>query len=134
MENIFAYGTLLFEDEEPSHGINASKYIKETKEGWVTGTLYAVEGFPFLVLEGDHRVKGKLFICNEIDPLLDKYDIIEGASQPEPFFERTTVEVELADGGKAKAYCYIAGRKLKSSFAKKEYLVESGDWLNYYDE
>ncbi len=133
MNNLFAYGTLLFEDEEPSHGINASRYIEETKTASVKGTLYAVEGFPFLVLEGDGRVKGKLFVCSEIDTLLDKYDIIEGASQAEPFFERTIVKVELSDGKKTKAYCYVAGRKLRSSFAKEEYLIRSGDWLKYYD-
>ncbi len=134
MNNLFAYGTLLYEDEDPSHGINASRYIKESVVAWVKGTLYAVEGFPFLVLNGDGKVKGKLFTCSEIEPLLDKYDIIEGANQTEPFFERTIVDVELESGEKTRAYCYIAGRKLQNCFAKEEYLVRSGDWMNYYNE
>ncbi len=130
MEKLFVYGTLLFEDEEPSHGVNAKQHIRETKLGWVKGKLYVVEGFPFLVPGGDKKVKGKLFFCEDIEPLIKKYDRIEGANQSEPFFERKKVEVELDDGEKEEAFCYIGGRKLQDCFAKPEYLIESGEWMN----
>lgn len=130
MENIFVYGTLLFEDEDPSHGIDTTHYILESKQAWIKGKLYAVEGFPFLVQDGDDQVKGKMFICENIDVLLERYDKIEGVTQEEPFFERKIVEVYLGNGTVEKAYCYVAGNKLKECFAKEKYHVKSGDWTN----
>ncbi len=129
MRNLFVYGMLLFEDEEPTHGINAKKYIKKSEPAQTRGKLYVVEGFPFLVPEKEGRVKGKLFTCQDIDTLLSKYDVIEGANQPNPFFERKVIEVELEDGSTEEAYCYVGGKSLQTCFAKTEYLVESGDWL-----
>ncbi len=130
MENLFVYGMLLFENEEPSHGINTEKYILDVESAWIKGDLYVVEGFPFLVLGGENKVKGKLLKCKDIDVLLARYDIIEGANQPDPFFEREVIQVNLEDGGKEKAYCYVGGRSLCECFAKDEYLVESGNWLD----
>ncbi len=130
MDNLFVYGMLLFEDEDPSHGIDTKRHIDKTKRGWVEGRLYVVEGFPFLVPEGEHKVKGKLLKCNDIDTLLQKYDVIEGANQPDPFFEREVVTVNLENGDEEKAYCYVGGRSLRDCFAKERYLVETGDWLD----
>ncbi|MGM0510298.1 MAG: gamma-glutamylcyclotransferase family protein [Thermoplasmatota archaeon] len=133
MNNLFVYGTLIFEDESPSHGLNAPKYILKSEMAYVKGRLYAVEGFPFLVLNGNNKVKGKLFRCEEIEPLLEKYDRIEGANQVEPFFERKVIEVELEDGTKENAYTYIGGGKLRKAFAKPEYELKSGDWISTFD-
>lgn len=134
MNNLFVYGTLLFEEEEPSHGIKAYRYIEESLDAWVEGTLYAVEGFPFVVLNGEGKVKGRLFKCSDVEPLIQKYDKIEGADQVEPFFERKKTEVILENGEKEKAYCYVGGRKLRECFAKEEYKIPEGDWLKISEE
>ncbi len=131
MDKIFAYGTLLFEDEDPNHGVDTYRYILDTKEGRVRGKLYAIEGFPFLVLDendDNNLVIGKLFTCKEIEHLLEKYDRIQGATQIDPFFERKVVDVILEDGEQEKGFCYVAGIKLRDSFAKEKYRIRSGDW------
>lgn len=130
MDNIFVYGMLLFEDEEPAHGIETKRYLKSVRPAWVEGNLYVVEGFPFLVLGGENRVKGKILEFNEIGYILDKYDVIEGANQPNPFFERVIVKAHLEDDTTDKAYCYVGGKSLRECFAKEKYLIESGDWLD----
>lgn len=134
MNNLFAYGTLMYEDEDPTHGIDIDKYLEETLPGKVKGTLYVVEGFPFLTLEGDDWVEGKLFKFKNLDPLLKKYDRIEGADKVNPFFERKIIEVKLEDGSEEKAHCYVGGDGLNESFAKPEYRVENGDWNNVKED
>jgi len=130
MDNLFVYGMLLFEDEEPSHGIETRRYVLDSHEAWVEGDLFVVEGFPFLVPEGDNKVRGKLLECKEVDTLLQKYDVIQGANQSDPFFERVEVEAILEDGERKKAHCYIGGRNLCECFAKDRYKVDSGDFLD----
>ncbi|MFO7792790.1 MAG: gamma-glutamylcyclotransferase family protein [Candidatus Saliniplasma sp.] len=128
MDSLFTYGTLRYEDEEPNFGIDLNKYIEETKNGIVEGDLYVVEGFPFLDPDGDGEVKGKMFVLSDIERVLDKYDRIEGAQDPEPFFKREVVDVELEDGSVEKAYCYIGGDNLRKCFGKPEYKVEECNW------
>ncbi len=128
MNNLFAYGTLMYEDEEPSFSIDLDKYLVETKKGEVRGDLYVVEGFPFLDPEGNGKVEGKLFILSDIDRVLSKYDKIEGAEESQPFFERRVMEVELKDGSEVDAYCYVGGESLRKCFGKPEYKVDASCW------
>ena len=127
MNKLFAYGTLRYEDEDPSYGVKVSKYLENTSMGKVKGSLYVIEGFPFLLREGDNWVKGKLFEFSETDEIIDKYDRIEGADKIDPFFERVVVKVHLEDGSIEESYCYVGGKSLKNFFAKPEYKVECGD-------
>jgi len=128
MNNLFTYGTLLYEDEEPSFNIDINRYIEEVKRGVVQGDLYVVEGFPFLNLEGDGTVKGKLFVLKNIENILTKYDKIEGSDDPNPFFERKVVNVKLEDGSEEKAYCYVGGNRLIECFGKPEYRMDECNW------
>lgn len=127
MDKLFAYGTLRYEDEEPSFGIDLQKYLEDSYEGKVRGHLYVIEGFPFLVNEGSDWIRGKLFEFSDIDPILEKYDKIEGADKIDPFFERETVEVYMDDGSVENAHCYVGGESLRNYFAKPEYIVKCGD-------
>lgn len=133
MNNLFTYGTLLYEDKNPTYGIEMKKYLEKGVHGKVKGTLYVVEGFPFLTLDGDDWVDGKLFKFKELEHLLKKYDRIEGADKVDPFFERVNVKVRLDDGNEEEAYCYIGGSGLEKSFAKPEYRVKSEDWNKVKD-
>ncbi|MFO8109249.1 MAG: gamma-glutamylcyclotransferase family protein [Thermoplasmata archaeon] len=130
MDNIFVYGMLLFEDEEPIHGIDTKRFIVKVQPAWVRGNLYVVEGFPFLVPGGKNKVKGKLLMLKDTEEILERYDVIEGANQTDPFFERVEVQVYLENGSKEKAYCYVGGKNLRECFAKEKYILESGDWLD----
>lgn len=128
MNSLFAYGTLMYEDEEPSFSIDLDKYVENTIRGEVKGDLYVVEGFPFLDPDGEGNVKGKLFVLSDIEKILSKYDKIEGAEDPEPFFERKVVDVKLENGEEKSAYCYVGGRSLINCFGKPEYKVKASSW------
>ncbi len=128
MNNLFAYGTLMYEDEEPSINIELDKYLDETKKGEIKGDLYVVEGFPFLDPTGNGTVKGKLFVFSDIDRVLSKYDKIEGSEESDPFFERRVVDVILEDGTEEEAYCYVGGNSLIRCFGKAEYRVKNCSW------
>lgn len=129
MDNLFTYGTLIYEDEDPNFGIELDKYLEETKEGVVEGDLYVVEGFPFLDPEGKGEVKGKLLVLSNIETVLKKYDRIEGANNTDPFFNREIVDVKLKDGSVEKAYCYVGGESLIKCFGTPEYKVEECNWI-----
>ena len=128
---LFVYGTFIFEDQDPSHGIDTTEIIDETKTGWVEGKLYQTGGFPFLVLEGDDKVKGKLFRCCTINPLIKTYDKIEGVNEPNPFFERVVTDVELERGNELEAYVYVAGSYLKNKYMKPKNRITTGCWLDW---
>ncbi|MGM0405609.1 MAG: gamma-glutamylcyclotransferase family protein [Thermoplasmatota archaeon] len=128
MNNLFVYGTLMYEDEEPSFSIDLNKYLIESKRGEVRGDLYVVEGFPFLDPEGSGTVEGKLLSLSEIDVVLSKYDKIEGADEREPFFDRKVMDVKLKDGSEVDAYCYVGGKSLIKCFGKSEYKVDASCW------
>jgi len=118
----------MYEDEKPNFGVEFNQYLLKTKKGVVEGDLYVVEGFPFLDPNGKSQVKGKLFVLSDIDKVLSKYDMIEGAKDPEPFFKREVVDVELEDGSKEEAYCYVGGPSLIKCFGKSEHKVQVCNW------
>ena len=131
INSLFVYGTFIFEDEDPSHGIDTDKYINDVKKGWVEGTLYHSKGFPFLVLEGTDKVKGKLFKCCDITPMIKKYDKIEGVNNSNPFFERVSTKVNLDDGSSEEAYVYVAGSYLKNMYKSPKNKIKENYWVDW---
>ncbi len=131
IDSLFVYGTFIFEDEDPSHGIDTNKFIEEVKEGWVKGSLYQTKGFPFLVLDGKKKIKGKLFKCNDVRPLIEKYDKIEGVNDANPFFDRVETEVHLDGEETEKAFIYVAGTYLKNKYKKPKNRIEEDHWLDW---
>ena len=128
---LFVYGTFIYEDQDPSHGVNTHKYIENVKSGWVEGRLYQTKGFPFLVLEGDDKIRGKIFKCSDIKPLIEKYDKIEGVNDQSPFFERVTTKVYLENSKTIEAYVYVAGSKLRNKYKKPKNRIEEEHWLDW---
>lgn len=128
---IFVYGTFIFEDEDPSHGIDTNKYIEDVKTGWVEGSLYQTKGFPFLVLDGEDKIKGKVFRYSDVKPLIEKYDKIEGVNDANPFFDRVTTEVHLEDDENQEAYVYVAGSFLRNKHMKPKNRIHEDHWLDW---
>lgn len=131
INSLFVYGTFIFEDEDPSHGVNTNKYIENVKTGWVEGSLYQTKGFPFLVLEGEDKIKGKVFKCCDIKPLIEKYDKIEGVNDANPFFDRVATEVHMDDGETKEAYVYVAGSYLKNKYMRPKNRIDEEYWLDW---
>lgn len=121
---LFVYGTFIYEDQDPSHGINTPRYIKDVRSGWVEGRLYQTKGFPFLVLEGDDKIRGKVFKCGDIKPLIEKYDKIEGVDDQNPFFDRVSTQVHLEGDEIEEAYVYVAGSKLRNKYMNPKNRIE----------
>ncbi len=128
---LFVYGTFIFEDEDPSHGVNTNKYVDQVENGWVEGRLYQTKGFPFLVLDGDDKIRGKVFKCSDIKPLIEKYDKIEGVNDANPFFDRVDTEVYLDSGETEEAYVYVAGSKLRNKYMEPKNRIEEEHWLDW---
>lgn len=128
---LFVYGTFIYEDQDPSQGINTPKYIENVRTGWVKGRLYQTKGFPFLVLDGDDKVRGKVFKCSDIKPLIEKYDKIEGVNDANPFFDRVSTKVHIEDGEKEKAHLYVAGSKLRNKYMDPKNRIEEEHWLDW---
>ncbi len=127
-EYLFVYGTL--RSDIPS---SMSKFLRRraTLVGKTTasGRLYDLGGYPGFV-GGGGRVIGELYRINEDQAeetwqLLDAYESVSGAASDE--YQRVTIEVRVAAGGKFIAHTYAYQR---ATAGKTE--IPGGDYPPFY--
>jgi gamma-glutamylcyclotransferase (GGCT)/AIG2-like uncharacterized protein YtfP len=119
-DRLFVYGTL--RAGEAARALVAS-HVARSVPGTVRGAMYAFPmGYPGLV-DGEGAVRGELLWLSDLAaalPLLDEY---EGED-----FARVERSVELEDGTRVTAWCYVLSDP--SSVAGAE-VVPGGDWISY---
>jgi gamma-glutamylcyclotransferase (GGCT)/AIG2-like uncharacterized protein YtfP len=119
-DRLFVYGTL--RAGEAARALVAS-HVARSVPGTVRGAMYAFPmGYPGLV-DGEGAVRGELLWLSDLAaalPLLDEY---EGED-----FARVERSVELEDGTRVTAWCYVLSDP--SSVAGAE-MVPGGDWISY---
>lgn len=97
--------------------------------GRIGGRLYAVAGYPGLVLsdQPDERVVGELVQMPDPDAALSRLDAYEECSPafPEPHeYVRTLLPIELESGGTVQAWVYLYNHAVDGLP-----LIASGDFL-----
>ena len=116
---IAVYGTLRrgFPNHERA-GMDELQFLGECR---FSGTLYDLGPFPGVKLTDEGRVAGERYRCT--DEALARLDRFEGATAPEPMFERVRV-VLLEPPCEAWVYEYAGS-------VSAHLQVDSGDWLSY---
>jgi gamma-glutamylcyclotransferase (GGCT)/AIG2-like uncharacterized protein YtfP len=121
-DRLFVYGTL--RAGEAARALVAG-HVARSVPGTVRGAMYAFPmGYPGLV-DGEGAVRGELLWLSDLGtalPLLDEY---EGED-----FARVVRSVELADGTRVQAWCYVLADPSSVSVAGAEE-VPGGDWIDY---
>jgi gamma-glutamylcyclotransferase (GGCT)/AIG2-like uncharacterized protein YtfP len=112
---IFVYGTL----RTGAAMTSLLRGCRRIGDATVTGALYDLRSYPALVLEGEGRVRGEVWLCpGETLARLDTYEQVE-----EGLFRRVEVEIEGAP-----CWTYVAGPLLDEEIAGAP-AIASGCWL-----
>lgn len=127
MHRLFVYGSLRTGTGHPMAGVLAAAGCCEGP-ATVCGRLYALDGYPGVVLEpaGAHPVTGELWRIDDLGVFarLDAYEGC-GADDLQPFeFERVRTEVRSAGGERHEAWVYTYAGDVDETRR-----VPSGDWL-----
>jgi gamma-glutamylcyclotransferase (GGCT)/AIG2-like uncharacterized protein YtfP len=120
-ERLFVYGTL-----RPGQAAWAlvAGHVVRSVPGTVRGAMYAFPlGYPGLV-DGDGTVQGELLWLADLDAALPLLDDYEGDD-----FARVVRAVELADGSRVTAWCYVLSDPSSVSVAGA-IEVPGGDWID----
>jgi gamma-glutamylcyclotransferase (GGCT)/AIG2-like uncharacterized protein YtfP len=119
-DRLFVYGTL--RAGEAARALVAA-HVARSVPGTVRGAMYAFPmGYPGLI-DGDGAVRGELLWLAEPGaalPLLDEY---EGDD-----FARVVRAVELEDGTRVTAWCYVLADPASVAGAE---VVPGGDWTHF---
>lgn len=112
IDKVFVYGTLM--QGQRNAQVIPSGAIRELRLATTIGTLYDTGcGFPAVVLGGQERslVFGECVHLSTLPKVLRAMDALEGFGgfdDPEPLFRRTIVPVQLGQGEKVRAWCYVS--------------------------
>lgn len=121
-DRLFVYGTL--RAGEAARALVAA-HVARSVPGTIRGAMYAFPmGYPGLV-DGDGRVRGELLWLADLDAALPLLDDYEGED-----FARVERTVELADGTRLTAWCYVLSDPSSVS-AAGAVAVPGGDWIDY---
>jgi gamma-glutamylcyclotransferase (GGCT)/AIG2-like uncharacterized protein YtfP len=121
-DRLFVYGTL--RAGEAARALVAA-HVARSVPGTVRGAMYAFPmGYPGLV-DGDGAVRGELLWLADLDAALPLLDDYEGED-----FARVERTVELEDGTRLTAWCYVLSDP-SSVRAAGAVEVPGGDWIDY---
>ena len=126
-EYLFAYGTLR-PGREPAEIADAVAKLRAVGEGFVSGTLYDLGGYPGAVPDpkAKGRIAGTVMELPEDESVLERLDEYEGFDPEAPEtseFVRVRQAVELKTGGTVECWFYKYNREPKD--AK---IVRNGEW------
>jgi gamma-glutamylcyclotransferase (GGCT)/AIG2-like uncharacterized protein YtfP len=122
---LFVYGTLIPE-LAPFEIAETVKQLKFIGGGFVYGLLYDLGEYPAIILQGTHKVFGKVFELPNDEHILEKIDEYEGFkanNELESLYLRKQTTVYFNDK-KLKSWVYEYNQNL-SHFP----IIESGNYL-----
>jgi len=122
---VFLYGTLMrgFESHD---SLGVSERAEFAGEGHCVGTLYDLDDYPGMTLEGDGRVRGELYRGG--DDLLEDIDRF-ARYYPESYDDSVYVRhLEQVVDRDLDAWVYVYNLPIEDGT-----VVESGDWREYAD-
>lgn len=129
---VFVYGTL-------RHGLGnygrilAGNTVHEQPATLPNVTMYNAGGFPFVSLDGENTVTGEVMYLDprNAEMTMRRLDRLEGFQRPgarHNMYERTQVDVTLADGITLRAWTYVTSES-SQEWTEDMDVLESGDWV-----
>jgi len=91
------------------------------------GTLYHIDEYPGLVLDGNDEVRGELFVIDEA--LAQRLDEYEGCFESPPLYVREKISV-LDESGEVRTACSYVFQQLSTEHE----VIASGDWIKWLGE
>jgi gamma-glutamylcyclotransferase (GGCT)/AIG2-like uncharacterized protein YtfP len=129
---LFIYGSFLLEAAPPQIR-NLCTRLHRVAAATVQGTLYDIDGYPALRLEGgDVRVHGEIVSVNSSSVWfrLDTYEGVDRARPQRSLFRRVRTTATAESGERVPCWVYVYNRPLEER-GEDVRRVESGCWRTH---
>lgn len=122
-ELVFVYGTLR-RGGSNSFRMQGAEWSGEAE---VFGKIYQIAWYPALILGGEKRVKGELYLVSlEQLAILDEYEGVSAGNQEHDEYRRVKASVFMKSGEEKIAWVWEWKKNDPAAIPLK-----SGDWLDY---
>lgn len=132
IEYLFAYGTLLLENNSPPILLLKSN-SQLVGDGFFYGLLYNIDNYPCAIISEDpeNKVYGKIFKLHGGNSILDKIDKYEGIGSnfPQPNEFKRNIITAYSKNKQYQCWAYLYNREIENF-----QLIESGDYLKFLKE